>query len=89
MLKAYKFSAIWCPACLVMSPIWDKLDTEFDLNLETYDYDMDKEMVEKYQVGKILPEVILYKDDKEVERFVGEYAFKYLHKVLEGYDKND
>jgi len=87
MLKIAKFSAIWCPACLVMNPIWEKLASEFDMEIDYFDYDMNNEDVKKYNVGNILPEVILYKDDIEIERFVGEYAYKYLHKVIEEYDK--
>ena len=52
-MKLIKVSAIWCPACLVMSPIWDKLDNEFDLNLESFDYDMDHDMVTRYRSRRI------------------------------------
>ncbi len=85
MLKAYKFSAVWCPACLIMNPIWEKINSEFDLKMESFDYDIDTLEVNKYEVGKILPEVIIYKDNKELKRFIGEYSYKKLKEQLEEY----
>ena len=58
-MKVIKFGAIWCPACLIMRPRYNKvLNNYTDIENIEYDYDMDSDMVDKYKVGKILPEAI-------------------------------
>ena len=73
-MKIVKVSAICCSACLIMNKIWKELENELDLNLVSYDLDMDEEEVEKYNVGEKLPEVIFLDDkDNEIGRMIGEH----------------
>lgn len=77
-MKLIKISAIWCPACLIMRNTLKNID--FDIEQIEYDYDMDEDIVSKYNVGEILPVLILVDNDNEVARLVGE---KNKEEVLE------
>ncbi len=83
-MKIIKINAIWCPACLVMKKIWTKIESNYkDIEYINYDYDMDEDMVEKYNVGSILPVTIFFKGDKEVSRLNGEKKEEEIIKVIE------
>lgn len=73
-MKIIKFGAVWCPGCLVMRPVWKEILKDYpNLDITEYDYDMDEELVEKYNVGDKLPVVIMLDDnDKEIKRLIGE-----------------
>ena len=73
-MKILKFSAVWCPGCLVMRPIWKSIGEEYsNLDIIEYDYDMDFDAVEKYNVKDKLPVIIMVdENDKEIKRLVGE-----------------
>jgi len=74
-MKVLKFGAVWCSGCLVMKPRWVEIEKELSwLETEYFDYDKDKEAVEKYKVDKgTLPAFIfLDKEDKEILRLHGE-----------------
>lgn len=74
-MKLIKIGAIWCSGCLVMNKVWNKLIKEYNFSYETYDIDMDKDEVEKYNVGEKLPVFIVMENDKEIKRFIGEYSY--------------
>lgn len=72
-MKIIRISAIWCPACLIMRPIMNEIESMFpSVEHIEYDYDLDEEEIKKYNVGKILPEFIIMDDDKEITRIIGE-----------------
>lgn len=73
-MKILKFSAVWCPGCLLMRPIWNEVLKEVpNLDIIDYDYDLDEEEVNKYNVGDKLPVIIMInKEGKEIKRLVGE-----------------
>lgn len=73
-MKVLKFGAVWCPGCLVMKPRWKKIEEENAwLKTEYYDFDNDKEVVEKYKINNVLPTFIfLDKEGKEILRLNGE-----------------
>jgi len=73
-MKVLKFGAVWCSGCLVMKPIWAEIETEMpELVTEYWDFDKDKEIVEKYNIDHTLPVfVFLDKEDNEVLRLTGE-----------------
>ena len=82
-MKIVRINAMWCPGCLISKSIWKELENEFPKNeYIDYDYDLDEEEIEKYNVGEILPVVIIFDKDKEVKRIVGEKTKKELHKEL-------
>ena len=63
-------SALWCPSCLLLKKELKKLHEEYNLNFKTFDYDLDEDEVEKYNVGDKLP-VIIYND----KRLIGEKTY--------------
>lgn len=82
-MKIVRINAMWCPGCLISKSIWKELENEFPKNeYIDYDYDLDEDEIEKYNVGEILPVVIIFDKDKEVKRIVGEKTKKELHKEL-------
>jgi len=85
-MKILNFGAAWCPACIIMRHRLEKIKKELSwLDIEDCDYDQDKEIVEKYNIGKDIPIfVFLDKDGKEFERMKGEIDRKDLIKFLEG-----
>jgi thiol-disulfide isomerase/thioredoxin len=84
-MKVLKFGAVWCPGCIVMKPRWQKIETELPwLETQYFDYDQDKVMVEKYNIGRDIPVFIfLDKEGNEFNRMKGEIDKKDLIKFLE------
>lgn len=89
-MKLIKFSALWCPSCLIMNTRVNKIVNEYKLEYIEYDYDVDTNKVEEYKVGDILPIIILENNNKEVARIIGEKSEKELKKIVEGvlYEEN-
>ena len=83
-MKVLKFSAIWCPSCLIMNNVINKIKEEYELEIINYDYDMDEEIVKKYDIGNVLP-VLIFVDEKdcEITRVIGEESKKELEKIIE------
>lgn len=90
-MKVLKFGADWCSGCLVMRPRWKEIEQELPwLKTEYYDYDKDKELVEKYDIdrGKLPVFVFLNKKSEEILRKTGEPSKKELMAIiLENKDK--
>lgn len=83
-MKIVKIGAIWCPACLITNPNLEKVKKEYnDIEIEEYDYDIDEEVVKTYNVGNILPIIIFLKNDKEVDRIIGEKSKKEIKEFIE------
>lgn len=77
------FWAEWCAPCRMMAPILNDVANELPdgkyvgkLNIETY-----QPMAQKFNVRSI-PTLILFKDGKEVDRFVGVKTKDYLLKAM-------
>jgi thiol-disulfide isomerase/thioredoxin len=83
-MKVLKVGAVWCPGCVVMRPIWQEIEKENPwLKTQYYDYDKDKEAVEKWKINKNLPTfVFLDKEGKEFLRLHGEVSKKELLKII-------
>jgi len=86
-MKVLKFGAVWCPGCLVMKPRWKKIEEENSwLKTEYYDFDSDKEMVEKYKIDKTLPTfVFLDSQENEILRLNGEIDKDKLVELINQY----
>ena len=82
-MKIIKINAMWCPGCLISKSIWCEIENMYP-NYEyiSLDYDMDEEIVEKYNVGDILPVVIIENNNEEIKRIVGEKTKKEILEEL-------
>lgn len=86
-MKVIKIGAMWCPGCIVMHKVWDKINKEYpNISLKSLDLDMDEEEVKKYNIGDTLPVTIFYKDDTELERLIGEKKFEDIESVIKKYE---
>ncbi len=65
------FYADWCTPCKMMSPIIDNIAEETDnINVGKLNVDEEENIAIKYNVMSI-PTIIIFKDGKEIKRFVG------------------
>lgn len=86
-MKYIVVSALWCPACIITNNALDKIVEERHINIEKLDYDFDD--ISQYNVGRVLPEIIVFKDDKEIGRIVGEKSYKELIMEIDKYEENN
>ena len=71
MVQVKKFYAEWCGPCKVLTPLMENVKTKFsNVKFENVDIDSQFEIAQKYFVRSV-PTVIIEKNGKEVERFVG------------------
>lgn len=86
-MKVIKIGAMWCPGCIVMHKVWDKINKEYpNIEVKSLDLDMDEEEVKKYNIGDTLPVTIFYKNDTELERLIGEKKFEDIESVIKKYE---
>ena len=84
-MKIIKISAMWCPSCLIMNDLITDLINETDFELVSYDYDLDQDIVSKYNVDTILPVLIkIDENGNEIKRIKGEHSKKELIEFIEG-----
>lgn len=89
-MKILKFGAVWCSGCLVMRPRWQEIENEMpSLITEYYDFDKDKDAVNKHKIDTTLPAFIfLDKNENEIIRLTGEVEKKELIRIInENIDK--
>lgn len=84
-MKIIRINAIWCPGCLVMRPVWNKIQTKYPtINFEDLDFDFDEELVKKWNVGNILPvAIVVDNSNNEISRIIGEKNKKELTNIIE------
>ena len=73
-MKLIKIGSTWCPACIIMQPIFEEVDKMFKIESKYYDYDIYEDMLkEKYHIQDKLPIIIILdNNDNELERLIGE-----------------
>lgn len=84
-MKILKFNAIWCSGCIVMKKIMKEIEEEYpNIEFISYDYDLNIEEVEKYNIGSIIP-VLIFLDEKDEEkaRLIGEKNKNEIKQVIE------
>lgn len=82
-MKILRISAIWCPSCIIMRPIYDEIVKEYNLESEELDFDFDEERVESLEVGNTLPVAIIYdNENKELKRICGEKNINQIREVI-------
>jgi len=83
-MKVLKFGAVWCSGCLVMKPRWAEIESENPwLETEMYDFDNDKQAVDRYKIDDKLPVcVFLDKNGNEFLRLTGEVEKEKLITII-------
>ena len=89
-MRIIKIGALWCPGCLVMKKVWNKITNDYpNLDIVNLDYDMNSNEVQKYEAGKVLPIVIFVDEDNhELERLIGEQSEDTLRRMIDKYENN-
>ena len=81
-MKIVKISSLGCPSCIIMNKVINQIKSEYDVEIEEYDYDFDD--ISEFNAGKIMPVFIFYKDDKEITRLIGEHKKEEFINIIEG-----
>ena len=82
-MRIIKINAMWCPGCIVSKSIWNNIEKKYpDHEYISLDYDLDDDVVSSYNVGDILPVVIIESDGKEIKRIIGEKTEKEILKEV-------
>ncbi len=73
-MKIIKVGAMWCPACIITNKFWKEIKSKYsNIEFVDLDLDMDEDEVKKFNIGKILPEIIIFdNNNNEVKRIIGE-----------------
>ena len=82
MKKIVVISAVWCPSCLILKKHLKKLKEEYNLEIDSLDYDFDEEEVLKYNVGDKLPVIVTKEDNTEINRLIGEKTYEEILEFL-------
>ena len=82
-LKIMKFSAVWCPPCRVLQPIWDQLvDDIHGVEFVAVDIDKEPKLASQYSVSAV-PTILFLRDGAVVDSMIG------LHKEADIRNKID
>lgn len=79
-----RISAMWCSSCIIMKSKFNEVIKDYNIEVIDYDYDLDNEIIEKYNVGNILPVYIKMDGNEETGRLIGEHSKKELKEFIEG-----
>lgn len=84
-MRLIRISAVWCTSCLVTHHIWELLKEKYpNYSYEEVDYDFDEEMVKKYEIGSIIPVIIVLNDkNEEITRIVGEKSKEEIFSIID------
>lgn len=75
---------MWCPACLIMNKRLKQVIDMINIEVISYDYDLDEDIVKKYNVGQVLPELIFVDNENcEINRLIGEQSIDQIVEIIE------
>ena len=78
------FNAPWCAPCRTQEPILEKLADQFREKASVAAMNVDENQDVALQLGiRSIPTLIIFKDSKEIERFVGVQPEAVLSEALE------
>lgn len=79
-----RISAMWCSSCIIMKSRFNEVIKNYNIDIIDYDYDLDEDKIEEYNIGEILPVYIKIEDNKEIKRLIGEHSKQELIDFIEG-----
>jgi putative thioredoxin len=82
------FWAPWCGPCQILKPILEKLANEYGFILAKVNTDENQSVAFQYGVSGI-PDVRIFVDGKEVDRFVGALPEDKIREIIEKYIKSE
>lgn len=83
-MKIIRINAMWCAGCLSMHKVWKEVEKRYpDIEMINYDYDMDEEIVKKYNPGDVLPVTIFMANNVEINRLNGEKTVQEIIDTIE------
>lgn len=69
------FWAEWCPPCLAMAPTLEKVASKLDKNVDIVKVDIEESIDNHHLAGehdvRSIPNMVIFKDGKEVDRIIG------------------
>lgn len=83
-MNAVRIGAMWCPSCLIMRSVYDRLLKEYAIPIKDIDIDLSPAEADAYKPGTILPVLIIFDNGTERLRIVGEKSKKEIKNRLEG-----
>lgn len=89
-MKVIKVGALWCSSCIIVNNYWSSIKDKYP-NIEFIDYDLDFDSldVEKLNIGNKLPEIIIYEDNIEIKRIIGEKIKEEIEQELNKLNEKD
>ncbi len=83
-LVVVDYTATWCGPCRLISPLIDRLATEYAdrATVVKIDIDQNKDNAKKYGIRSI-PAVLMFKDGELVENLVGKLPYETFSNALE------
>lgn len=82
-MKIVKVGSLACTSCIIMDNIFKDVKEKYNFLYEEYDYDLDNDKIKEFDIGKKLPVYIVFKDNKELGRIIGEKKEKEFEEELE------
>lgn len=82
MKKAIVVTALWCPSCLMMRPRYQYVLEYHDIPYQEFDFDLDGAKFASYHIGETIPVLIIFEDEIEIYRAVGEKSMAELMKIV-------
>lgn len=80
------FSADWCSPCKALSPLVERMASEYDGRLQVYRIDVDKaQSVAARQGVMSLPTLVLFKDGQVVDRKIGSVREQDLRSMIDSH----
>jgi len=81
-LTLLDFTAAWCAPCRQLKPVLQSLAADYRIRLAEIDVDHDPLLAQQFAV-KAMPTVVLWRDGREVGRFVGAPARKFVAGMID------
>lgn len=80
-MKIIKITTPGCSSCVFMTKILESIE---NIEVVSYDYYDDYEMVQDLNLGRIMPVLIFIDNDIEIKRLVGEHSKKEVLEIING-----